>query len=146
EFSFAERQVDVKTGTIRIAALFPNPGDILRPGQFGRVRAVTDTKKGAIMVPQRAVMELQGSYQVAVVGPENKVSIRSVKAGERVDSLWVITSGLQPGERVIVEGLQKVKEGMLVNPKSVEAESTPQSVSSPKPEAKPVPTPAPKKD
>jgi membrane fusion protein (multidrug efflux system) len=138
EFSYADRQVDVKTGTIRLATLFPNPGNILRPGQYGRVRAVTDTKKGAIMVPQRAVMELQGSYQVAVVGPDNKVSIRSVKTGERVDNLWVITSGLKPGERVIVEGVQKVKEGVLVNPKPMEAES--------KPEAKPGPTPAPKKD
>jgi membrane fusion protein (multidrug efflux system) len=145
-FSYAERQVDVKTGTIRIAAVFPNPKNILRPGQFGRVRAVLDTKKGAIMVPQRAVMELQGSYQVAVVGPDNKVDIRPVKTGERVDNLWVITSGLQPGERVIVEGLQKVKEGVLVTPKVVEAESKPQSAAPPKPETKPTPTPAPKKD
>jgi membrane fusion protein, multidrug efflux system len=146
EFSYADRQVDAKTGTIRIAAIFPNPGNLLRPGQFGRVRAVTDTKKGAIMVPQRAVMELQGSYQVAVVGPDNKVNIRSVKTGERVDNLWVITSGLKPGERVVVEGLQKVKEGAVVNPKVVEDESKPQSASSPKPEAKPPATPAPKKD
>jgi membrane fusion protein (multidrug efflux system) len=138
EFSYADRQVDVKTGTIRLATLFPNPGNLLRPGQFGRVRAVTDTKKGAIMVPQRAVMELQGSYQVAVVGADNKVNIRPVKTGERVDNLWVITSGLNPGERIVVEGLQKVKEGVLVNPKTVEAES--------KPDAKPAPTPAPKKD
>ena len=138
--------MDVKTGTIRLATIFPNPGNILRPGQFGRVRAVTDTKKGAIMVPQRAVMELQGSYQVAVVGADNKVNIRPVKTGERVDNLWVITSGLKPGERVVVEGLQKVKEGMLVNPKPVEAESKPQSVAPSKPEAKPAPTPAPKKD
>ena len=146
EFSFAERQVDVKTGTIRIAVLFSNPGNLLRPGQFGRVRAVTDITKGAMMIPQRAVMELQGSYQVAVVGPDNKVDIRPVKTGERVDSLWVITSGLKPGERVVVEGLQKVKEGVQVNPKPVEAESKPQSVSSAGPEAKPAPTPAPKKD
>jgi membrane fusion protein, multidrug efflux system len=146
EFSYADRQVDAKTGTIRLAALFPNPGNLLRPGQFGRVRAVTDTKKGAIMIPQRAVMELQGSYQVAVVGADNKVNIRSVKTGERVDSMWVITSGLKPGERVVVEGLQKVKEGVAVNPKVVEDESKPQSASSPKPEAKPAPTPAPKKD
>jgi membrane fusion protein (multidrug efflux system) len=146
EFSFAERQVDVKTGTIRLATLFPNPGNVLRPGQFGRVRAIMDVKKGAIMIPQRAVMELQGSYQIAVVNPDNKVNIRPVKTGERVDNLWVITSGLQPGERVIVEGIQKVKDGILVSPKPVEAESTPQSVSSPKPEAKSAPTPAPRKD
>ncbi len=110
------------------------------------MRAVLETQKGAIMIPQRAVTELQGSYQVAVVGPDNKVNIRPVKTGERVDNLWVITSGLKPGERVVVEGLQKVKEGVLVNPKSVDAESRPQSVSPPKPEAKPAPTPAPKKD
>ncbi len=120
--------MDVKTGTIRLATLFPNPGNILRPGQYGRVRAVTDTKKGAIMVPQRAVMELQGSYQVAVVGADNKVNIRPVKTGERVDNLWVITSGLKPGERIVVEGLQKVKEGVLVNPKPVEAEAKPQGL------------------
>jgi membrane fusion protein, multidrug efflux system len=146
EFSFAERQVDVKTGTIRIAATFPNPGNILRPGQYGRVRAVTGTTTGAIMVPQRAVMELQGNYQVAVVGPDNKVNIRPVKTGERVDNLWVITSGLQPGERVVVEGLQKVKEGMLVSPKEAKAASGLQSGSPPGAEAKTAPTPAIKKD
>jgi membrane fusion protein (multidrug efflux system) len=145
-FSFAERQVDVKTGTIRIAALFPNPGNILRPGQFGRVRAVTDTQKGAIMVPQRAVTELQGSYQVAVVGSDNKVSIRPVKVGERVDNMWIITSGLKPGERVVVEGIQKVREGVPVNPKSVEDESRTQPASSLNSETKPAPTPPPKKD
>ncbi len=145
-FSFAERQVDVKTGTIRIAAIFPNPGNILRPGQFGRVRAVMDIRKGAILVPQRAVIELQGSYQVAVVDPDNKVSMRPVKTGERVDNLWVITSGLREGERVIVGGIQKVKTGTLVNPKSVEAVSNPAPASSSKPEANPAPTPAPQKE
>jgi membrane fusion protein, multidrug efflux system len=133
KFSFAERQVDVKTGTIRLAVVFPNPGNLLRPGQFGRVRAVLETKKGAIMIPQRAVTELQGIYQVAVVGPDNKVSIRSVKAGERVDNLWVITSGLNAGERVVVEGIQKVKDGQVVTPKLAESESKP------KPAALPVP-------
>lgn len=146
DFSFAERQVDVKTGTIRLATVFPNPGNVLRPGQFGRVRAVLDIKKGALLIPQRAVMELQGSYQVAVVTPDNKVNIRSVKTGERVENLWVISSGLQSGERVIVEGIQKVKEGMLVSPKPVQVEPNPPSVPSPKPEAKPASTPAPKKE
>lgn len=146
KFSFAERQVDVKTGTIRLAAIFSNPGNILRPGQYGRVRAVLETQKGAIMIPQRAVSELQGSYQVAVVGTDNKVNIRPVRTGERVDNLWVITSGLKPGDRVVVEGIQKVREGMVVSPKLVEPESRPQPVSPPKPEAKPAPTPAPKKD
>ncbi|NLI80308.1 MAG: efflux RND transporter periplasmic adaptor subunit [Deltaproteobacteria bacterium] len=147
-FSFAERQVDVKTGTIRIAAVFPNPGNILRPGQYGRVRAVIETRKGALMVPQRAVSELQGTYQVAVVGTDNKVNIRTVKTGERVDNLWVITSGLNPGDRVVVEGIQKVREGMVVSPKLVEPESRPQPVPPPGPDAKPTPTPtkAPKKD
>jgi membrane fusion protein (multidrug efflux system) len=115
--AFADRQVDVRTGTIKVAALFPNPGNVLRPGQFARIRARTMTKKGALLVPQRAVTELQGSYQVAVVGPDNKVDIRPVKVGERVDNLWVIDEGLKPGERVVAEGIQKIKQGMDVNPK-----------------------------
>lgn len=116
-FLLADRQVDVKTGTIRVAALFPNPGNILRPGFFARVRAVTNTKQGALLIPQRAITELQGRYQLAVVGPDNKVDIRSVKVAERMGNLWVIEQGLQPGEQVIVEGLQKVKAGMTVHPK-----------------------------
>lgn len=146
EFSFAERQVDVKTGTIRLAALFPNPGYLLRPGQFGRVRAVLDTKKGAIMVPQRAVMELQGSYQAAVVGTDNKVDIRPVKTGERVDNMWVITSGLQAGDRIVVEGLQKVKQGLQVKPRLIDAGSRAQPGSAPAPGPRPASTSAPKKD
>ena len=106
--------MDVRTGTIKIAALFPNPGNILRPGQFARVRAQTTLKKAALLVPQRSVTELQGSYQVAVVGPGNKVDIRPVKAAERMDNLWVIDQGLKPGEQVIAEGLQKVKQGSVV--------------------------------
>ncbi len=113
-FAFADRQVDVKTGTIKVAALFPNPGNVIRPGQFARVRAQTTIKKGALLVPQRAIMELQAGYQVAVVGSDNKVAIRPVKAGEQLDSLWVIDEGLKPGERVITEGLQKVKQGTVV--------------------------------
>jgi membrane fusion protein (multidrug efflux system) len=115
--AFADRQVDVRTGTIKVAALFPNPGNVLRPGQFARIRARTMTKKGSLLVPQRAVTELQGSYQVAVVGPDNKVDIRPVKVAERVDNLWVIDEGLKPGERVVAEGIQKIKQGMDVNPK-----------------------------
>ncbi len=125
-FAFADRQVDVRTGTIKVAALFPNPGNILRPGQFARVRAQTMTKKGALLIPQRAVTELQGSYQVAVVGADNKVDIRPVKVAERVDNLWVIDEGLRPGERVIAEGIQKIKQGMEVNPKPYNAQ--PQAV------------------
>src|SRR5438309_51785 len=116
-FSFADRQVDVKTGTLRLQGLFPNPGNILRPGQFARVRAITTTRKDALLVPQRAVTELQGSYQVAVVGNDNKVSIRPIKVGERVGSLWMVQEGLKPGERVVAEGVQRVKAGMTVNPK-----------------------------
>ncbi len=117
-FAFADRQVDVKTGTIKVAALFPNPGNVIRPGQFARVRAQTDVKKGALLIPQRAIMELQAGYQVAVVGSDNKVSIRPVKAGERLDSSWLIDEGLKPGERIITEGLQKVKQGTVVLVKS----------------------------
>jgi membrane fusion protein, multidrug efflux system len=113
---FADRQVDERTGTIKIATLFPNPGNILRPGQFAKIRALIETQKGALLVPQRAVNELQGRFQVAVVGPDNKVELRWVKIGERTGSLWVISEGLKPGERVIVEGIQKVKAGMPVTP------------------------------
>ena len=114
---FADRQVDERTGTIKVAALFPNPGNILRPGQFAKIRALIETQKGALLVPQRAVTELQGRFQLAVVGPDNKVDLRWVKVGERAGPLWVIDEGLKPGERVIVEGIQKVKAGMPVTPK-----------------------------
>jgi membrane fusion protein (multidrug efflux system) len=114
---FADRQVDERTGTIKIATLFPNPGNILRPGQFAKIRALIETQKGALLVPQRAVNELQGRFQVAVVGPDNKVDLRWVKVGERAGTLWVIDEGLKPGERVIVEGIQKAKAGMPVTPK-----------------------------
>jgi len=120
-FFLADRQVDVKTGTIRVGALFPNPGNLLRPGQFARVRAVLKTKENALLVPQRAVTEMQGAYQVAVVMPDNKVDIRAVKVGERTGGLWVIDQGLKPGERVVVEGLQKLKAGMTVSPKPFQA-------------------------
>jgi RND family efflux transporter MFP subunit len=114
---FADRQVDVKTGTIRMAGAFDNPGSILRPGMFGRVRAATGINKGALLVPQRSVVETQGTYSVVVVGPENKASIRPVKTGERFGQMWVITEGIQAGEQVIAEGIQKAKEGAPVQPK-----------------------------
>jgi RND family efflux transporter MFP subunit len=113
---FADRQVDQQTGTIRIAGAFANPGNILRPGQYAKVRAVTEVLKGALLVPQRAVSQLQGSAQVAVVGADNKITIRAVQTGERVDTMWVITSGLSAGDRVVAEGVQKVKEGSTVTP------------------------------
>jgi RND family efflux transporter MFP subunit len=113
---FADRQVDQQTGTIRIAGAFPNPGNILRPGQYGRVRAVTQILKGALLVPQRAVSQLQGSAQVAVVGADNKVTFRAVQTGELVDAMWVISSGLMAGDQVVAEGTQKVKDGSTVTP------------------------------
>ena len=119
---FAGRQVDVRTGTIATVALFPNPGNLLRPGQFAKVRAVTEVKKGAILVPQRAVNELQSGYQVAVVGSDDKAEIRTVQVGERVGTMWVIDSGLHPGDRVVVEGFSRVKSGAKVNPKEAPPE------------------------
>jgi len=113
----ADRQVDPSTGTIRIVAAFPNPGNILRPGQYGRARVETKMKNGALLIPQSAVTQSQGSYQVAVVGSDHRVSMRTVKPGETVGTMWVIDSGLKPGEQVVVEGLQKLKEGTLITPK-----------------------------
>src|SRR5262249_4324397 len=114
-FSFADRQVDVRTGAIRVAAIFPNPGNSLRPGLYGRVRASVRTKEGALLVPQRAVIDLQGTRQIAVVDPNNTVKIRAVKLGETIGSEWIIHEGLAPGERVVVESVQKVRQGMRVN-------------------------------
>ncbi|HEX8878856.1 MAG TPA: efflux RND transporter periplasmic adaptor subunit, partial [Candidatus Acidoferrum sp.] len=122
-FDFADRQINESTGAIRICGLFPNPDTILRPGGYGRVRAVIRTQHNALVVPQRAVSELQGSYQVAVVDGENKVSIRPVKVGDTTGSEWVIEEGLKPGERVVAEGVQKLRPGMTVNPKPFVAET-----------------------
>ncbi len=116
-FSFADRQVDTQTGTIKVAILFPNPENVLRPGQYARVRALITTEKGALLVPQRAVGELQGSYQVAVVEADDTVRIRGVTVGGRFENLWVIREGLKPGERVVAEGTQKVGNGVKVTPK-----------------------------
>jgi RND family efflux transporter MFP subunit len=108
--------VDPNTGTIRIVAAFPNPGNILRPGQYGRVRVETGIKKSALLTPQSAVAQSQGNYQVAVVGSDHKVSMRAVKPGQTVGTMWVIDEGLKPGEQVVVEGLQKLRDGTLVTP------------------------------
>lgn len=116
-FFFADRQVDQKTGAIRMAGIFANPGNVLRPGQYGRVRAVTTTKTDALLVPQRAVTQLQGSYQVAVVGSDNKIEMRAVKVGDRTGSMWIVEDGLKAGETVVVEGTQKIRPGAVVNPK-----------------------------
>jgi membrane fusion protein (multidrug efflux system) len=115
----ADRQVDANTGTIRIVAAFPNPGNVLRPGQYGRVRVETELKSGALLLPQSAVAQSQGSYQVAVVGSDHKVSMRTVKPGATVGTMWVIDEGLKPGEQVVVQGLQQLREGTLVAPKPV---------------------------
>jgi membrane fusion protein (multidrug efflux system) len=114
---FADRQVNQSTGAIRIAGLFPNPGNILRPGGYGKVRAAVRVQQDALLVPQRAVSELQGGYQVAALDDENKVSIRTVKVGDRVGAQWIIVDGLKRGERVVAEGVQKVRPGVQVNPK-----------------------------
>lgn len=116
-FYFADRQVNESTGAIRLAGLFPNPENILRPGGYGKVRFVVRTQKGALLVPQRAVSELQGNYQVAVVDSDNKVAIRTVTVGDRVGSDWVISNGLKPGDKVVAEGTQKVRPGARVDPK-----------------------------
>ena len=113
----ADRQIDVKTGTIRMAGAFENPGGILRPGMFGLVRAATGMAKGALLVPQRSVVEAQGTYSVVVVNSNNQASIRPVKTGERVGQMWVITEGVKAGEQVIAEGMQKAREGVMVRPK-----------------------------
>jgi membrane fusion protein (multidrug efflux system) len=117
KFYFADRAVNQNTGAIRIAGLFDNPGNILRPGQYARIRAATTIRQGALLVPQRAVSDLQGTYQVAVVDNENKVRIATVKVGERAGSMWIIEDGLKPRERVVTEGVQKVRPGAQVNPK-----------------------------
>ncbi len=118
KFSFADRQVDPSTGAIQLTGLFPNPGNRLRPGQYGKVRAAVGAGVGALLIPQRAVTELQGAYQVAVLDEKNAVSIRQVKVGEQIGTMWVIADGLKPGERVIADGGQNVRPGAQVNPKA----------------------------
>jgi membrane fusion protein (multidrug efflux system) len=111
------REVDVRTGAILLQTVFPNPGNVLRPGGFGKISTVVRIQKDALVVPQRAVSELQGRYLMAVVGNDNKVSLRPVKVGSKFETLWIIDEGLKPGERVVAEGIQKVREGVQVNPK-----------------------------
>jgi RND family efflux transporter MFP subunit len=123
KFFFADRQVNESTGAIRIAGLFPNPNNVLRPGGYAKVRAVIRTQPGALLVPQRAVSELQGGYQVAVVDADNKVEVRTVTVGDRVDSRWIITGGLNAGDRVVAEGVQRMRTGVHVNPKPFVAQN-----------------------
>ena len=149
--SFLDRQVDPATGTITAMATFPNPDGLLRPGLYARVRDLREVKKGALLVPQRAVSELQGSYQIFVVGAGEKAQVRAVTPGARVGSRWIIESGLKPDERVIVEGLQKVRDGVVVNPRpappTLPASAQPSAVASvpvspPSPSASAVASPA----
>ena len=117
KFSFLDRQVDPTTGTILIAANFPNPDHTLRPGQFAKARTVIENISGALLVPERALVELQGSYQIGVLGEDNKADIRPIKIGPRYKGQVVVTEGLKEGEKVIVEGVQKVRPGMVVTAK-----------------------------
>jgi len=119
-FYFADRQVNQSTGAIQLAALFPNPGNILRPGQYGKVRAMIRKQQNATLIPQAAVNEQQGSYLVAVVDKDNRVNMRPVQVGQRSDAMWVIQSGLNPGERVVVEGQQNLRPGVKVQTKPFE--------------------------
>lgn len=125
KFYFTGRQVDERTGTIRMAALFPNPGNVLRPGQFARIRMTTQIRKNALLIPQRSVIQQQGANHVAVVEPDDRVSLRPVQLGPRFENLWVIEGGLKPGERVVVEGIQKVKDGQVVHPRPQAVERKP---------------------
>jgi len=125
-FAFADRQVDPQTGTLRVAVTFPNPDNILRPGQYAKVRALIGTEPNAMLVPQRAVGELQGNHQVAVVDADNTVHIRNVKMGGRTGDLWVVKEGLTPGDRIVAEGIQKVGDGVKVAPRPTAA-PTPQA-------------------
>jgi membrane fusion protein (multidrug efflux system) len=122
---FVDRAVDAQTGTILVEVAFPNPGGVVRPGQYARVRVAIDEKKQAILVPQRAVSELQGVYSVAVVGADDSVDLRMVRAGERVGTLWVIDQGLKPGEKIVIEGVQKVRAGIKVTPVAAQIEESP---------------------
>ena len=145
EVAFADREVDARTGTIRVAALFSNPQNLLRPGMFSRVRAQLGVKKAALLIPQQAVTEIQGRYLVAVVSTENKTAIKPVKVGERFGPFWVIEEGLAPGEKVVAEGTQKVKEGMVVSPKPFEPKAEAKPEAEKKPESEPTAQSKPKK-
>jgi membrane fusion protein (multidrug efflux system) len=122
---FVNREVDLRTGTIQVRGEFPNPGNVLRPGQYARIRAVTETRKSAVLIPQQSVSELQGIYQVGVVGADNKVTIKTVTLGPQFGDMWVVESGLQPGENVVVDGLQRIRTGMTVAPTQFKNTQTP---------------------
>jgi membrane fusion protein (multidrug efflux system) len=117
KFYALDRQVDISTGSILLQVEFPNPNNLLRPGGFGNIRTVGRIAQGALLVPQRAVTDVQGKYLIAVVGSDNKVNIRSVTVAEKVGDMWIIAEGLKPGDRVVAEGTTKVSDGIHVNPK-----------------------------
>jgi membrane fusion protein (multidrug efflux system) len=127
----ADRQIGLTTGALRLAALFPNPDSSLRPGEFARIRVKFDLKHDSPLVPQRAVSELQGSYQVAVVEADNKIHIQAVRVGDRIGNFWMIEEGLRPGQRIVVEGIQKIREGMVVTTTNFETGQIVQSTSAP---------------
>lgn len=135
-FSLMDRQVDPTTGTFKVGAQFANPEGRLRPGQFAKVRATFAQLKGALLVPQRAVNEVQGKYLIAVVGEGNKVELRPVQPGERIGSDWIISEGLKTGDKVVVEGTQKVRPGAVVNPKPFDPAAKPAAAEGAKPAAK----------
>ena len=149
--ALADRQIDPTTGTLKVGALFANPGNKLRPGGYGLVRAIMSVKKGALLIPQRSVTDMQGKMLVAVIGADNKASIRQVKVAERIGSDWIIDEGLKPGEKVVVEGTQKVKPDMVVNPqpfdpdKAAKAAQAKAQGAAAKPEGKPAAAPAEKR-
>lgn len=136
KFSLMNRQVDPTTGTFKVGTLFANPDGRLRPGQFAKIRATFAVQKDALLVPQRAVTEIQGKYLIAVVGEGNKVDIRQVKPGERVGSDWIISEGLKAGEKIIVEGTQKVRQGAVVEPRNFDPSAKPAEPEAAKPAAK----------
>lgn len=145
KFALADRQVDPTTGTLKVGTLFANPNNTLRPGGYALVRAVMSVKKGALLIPQRSVTDLQGKFLVAVIGADNKADIRTVKVAERIGSDWIISEGLKPGEKVVAEGTQKVKPGMVVNPQPFDPDAAAKAGTA-KPEAKPAaPAPAEKR-
>ena len=122
-FYALDRQVDVRTGAILVKVQFANPGNVLRPGGFGNIGTVVRIQKNAMLVPQRAVSELQGGYLVAVIGTDNKVSIRPIKVGPKVETMWIVNEGLKAGDQIVAEGVQKVREGMEVRAKPFQPES-----------------------
>jgi membrane fusion protein (multidrug efflux system) len=141
---FANRQIDPSTGTLQLQATFPNPDSVLRPGQYARVRIIIDVRKGALLVPQRAVQELQGQQMVTIVGPDGAAATKTIQTGPRIGALVVVDSGLQPEDRIVLAGAQKIRPGVKVIPKEVSAEEAAPESAPGQPAAPPkAPAPAP---